>query len=442
MGWLVFLAILAILILINALFVAAEFATASSRRSRLANMVAEGNSVAGRVLHILESPERLDNYIATCQLGITASSLILGFYGQSTLSGLLRPYMDDVFGAGNLVAQSISAAVILLLLTVLQVLLGELVPKNIGIRYPEKLAQFTFLPIRWSMLLMRPFIIIFNGSARLILRLFGHKATSEHAHVHASDEILLLVEESGAGGIIDFEERVMLENALQLRERVVRQVMVPRTKMFAASVEQPCDELFKLLAESSYSRLPLYEEDVDSTVGVVHLKDLLKASWSSIPCSDFRKVMKPAYYIPEALPIAQAFRQMQRSGQHLAIIIDEYGGTAGMLTLEDMIEEVFGDIQDEFDREVPHIREEEGRILIDGDTDIDEINARFNFTLPENSATTLGGLIVSELGYIPTVGEIVVLDGVQVRIERMEGNWIALVSMDRHTTVLMGAQNE
>ena len=292
-------AVIIILLLFNALYVAAEFATLSSRRSRLSQLSDEGNRFARMVLPIVEDPAKLDNYIAACQIGITISSLVLGFYAQAALSPVISPWLEELGGMAPAAAASLSATIVLLVLTGFQVIFGELVPKNIGVQYPERLALSTAVPLRWSMILFSPLSWLFNGSGRMVLRLFGVEATSEHVHVHSPEEIAILVEESGAGGVLDTQERRLIENTLWMRRTTVRQLMVPRTSVLAAPVERPCDELFDLLATSPFSRLPLYEKSIDNILGVVHLKDLLCLRQQikqtpELPPFGIRQVMVPA----------------------------------------------------------------------------------------------------------------------------------------------------
>jgi putative hemolysin len=225
MSWLLIIFIIALLIFLNALYVAAEFSAVSARRARLTQLAEGGQPIASRLLDIIEHPYKLDRYVATCQLGITVTSLILGFYGQATLSPLVVPYLVQYGRMAEVAALSLSATIVLLVLTVAQVLLGELVPKNIGIQYPERLALLTTLPMRWSMFFFRPLIWMLNGSGQALMRLFGKDILAEHAHIHSPDEILMLVNESTEGGLLQKEERQLLKNTLELREAMVRQVM-------------------------------------------------------------------------------------------------------------------------------------------------------------------------------------------------------------------------
>ncbi|NOX61263.1 MAG: HlyC/CorC family transporter [Chloroflexi bacterium] len=427
-GFVAFL-IIALLILLNALYVAAEFATASSRRSRLAQMAEEGNRLAGMVLPIVERPEALDHYIAACQLGITVTSLVLGYFGQATLAVYLEPMLARR-GMDEVAAQSIAVTIVLLLLTFLQVLLGELVPKNIGIRYPERLAVATVTPLRWSMSLFRPLIWVFNGSARVLLKWLGHEPVQEHGHIHHPDEIVLLVRESSAGGIIDIGERMLVEKTLQMHEQTARQVMTPRTAILAASVETPVADLFRMLANSPYSRMPLYEGSIDRVVGVIHLKDLL-CLHTVDQARSVRDLMKPPFFIPETIAVDDLFRQMQRARQHMAIVVDEFGGTAGLITLEDLLEEIFGEIQDEFDQEIVFIqKQDQTHVRVRGDLPVGDLNDYLDLDLPEDEATTVGGLILNRLGHVPREGESVQIGDVVLRVERMQGNRMSVVNVE------------
>lgn len=424
-------AVITALLLINALYVAAEFATLSSRRSRLAQMADEGNRLAGIILSVVEDPRRLDTYIAACQLGITLSSLVLGFYAQASLSGVLAPWLERLGISSGVAALSLAATLVLLVLTGFQVVIGELVPKNIAVQYPERLALLTAIPLRWSIILFRPLIWLFNGSGQVVLRLIGVEPTREHVHVHTSEEIAILVEESGAGGLLDQQERRLIENTLWLRRSNVRQLMVPRTRVLAAPVDTPCDRLFSQLATSYFSRLPLYEGSIDNIVGVVHLKDLLCLhAQAGMAACHVRQVMAPPLFIPESMPADEAFALLQQRRSHVAIVLDEFGGTAGIVTLEDLIEEIFGEVQDEFDQEVPLFRVLPGnRVLVRWDWLIEDLNELLELKLPSREADTIGGLVLSELAHVPEVGEIVEVAGVPLRVERVEGKGVAAVSL-------------
>ncbi len=418
-----------LLILINAFYVAAEFSSVSTRRSRMSQLAAEGNSMAQAVLPVIEDPVRLDRYIATCQLGITISSLMLGFFAQGQVAESISPYLISLGALSEVAAKSISATLMLLLFTILQALLGELVPKNIGLQYPERLAITTYIPMRWSMLIFRPLIWFFNGSGMLLMRLFGLTVDTEHTHVHAPEEILMLVEESEAGGLLDQEERLLLVNTLRLGSLPVRQVMIPRTKILAASVDVPTDTLLARVAESSFSRLLLYEETIDNVIGVIHLKDLLCLGHHTQQ-TDVRAAMRPVQFVHESMPVEQVLTLLQRDQYYVAVVVDEFGGTAGLVTLKDLVEEIFGEFEDEFDEHVPMIRLVDGeRLRVRGDVLIPELNDWLNLFLPTEDVDTIGGLILSETGYVPEVGKEVQINGIGFRVEALDRRRVSLISL-------------
>lgn len=426
---LITLAVVALLIGANGLYVAAEFSAVSARRPRLAQLADEGSSGARFMLAIIENPQSLDTYIAACQLGITVSSLVLGYYGQSQIMYLLQPQIDKLEPALQVAVNSGSAIVILLFLTILQVVLGELVPKNVGIQYPEELAIATAPAMRWSKILFGPLIWFFNGSGQLLLRLMGRTPASEHTHLHSPEEILILIEESGAGGVLDAEERRLLVNTLQLRKLTARKVMIPRTHMLTASVDQTADELFTMLATSPYSRLPLHEESVDSIVGVIHLKDLIRVTYErelrkvGVPEPTPRQVMHTVIHVPDSAPVEEVMAEMQLNRVNLAIVINEYGGTAGMITFEDLVEEIFGEFQDEFDIENPPLElRPNNRVRVRGDLLIEDLNSTLELNLSTDDVDTVGGLVLTTLGHVPQAGDVILIDELPLRVDRVVGN--------------------
>jgi putative hemolysin len=373
---LVIFAVITALLFINALYVAAEFATLSSRRSRLAQMAEEGNRLAGMILPIVEDPRRLDTYIAACQLGITVSSLVLGFYAQATLSGAVAPWLERLGIASGVAALSLAATVVLLVLTGFQVVIGETGAQEHRRPVPGAARAGNG---RAPALVHDPLPaadLDLQRQRAVDPQADGGGTTREHVHIHTSEEIAILVEESGAGGLLDQQERRLIENTLWMRRSSVRQIMIPRTRVLAAPADTPCDQLFSQLANSYFSRLPLYEGSIDNIVGVVHLKDLLCLhAEAGAGCHDVRPVMAPALFIPESMPVDEAFALLQTKRYHVAVVLDEYGGTAGIVTLEDLIEEIFGEVQDEFDQEVPLFRVLPGnRVLVRWDWLIEDLN--------------------------------------------------------------------
>jgi len=424
--------IIALLILINALYVAAEFSSVSARRTRINQLAAEGNRLALMLQPIMADPRRLDHYVATCQHGITGSSLVLGFYGQAKLADALRPLLVDLGGLQEAAAESIAVTGVLLFLTTLQVLLGELVPKSIGLRYPERLALLTAAPMRWSVVLLHPLTWLFNGAGQLILRLLRVPPMEGHAHTtHLPGEIELLVAESAKGGLLDAEERVMLRNIFRLSGLTADQVMIPRPRIQAAPVDIPPRELLALIADSSYTRIPIYQVDIDHVVGFVHLKDIFRVCFAEreheAKLDDF---LREVLFVPETMPVDELWNLLKSGRHYMAIVFDEYGGTAGLVTQEDLIEEVFGELQDEFDQESPLIaRSEAGEVLLRGDVLVADVNEYLLLNLPTGRANTIGGLVTSLLGR-PAQGDDEVTIGVHtLRVRQVDDLAVTRVSL-------------
>ncbi len=435
-------AILALLIFANALYVAAEFATISSRRTRLNQMAGDGNRFARMMLPIVESSQALDKYVAACQLGITASSLVLGAYGQSAIATrLVEPITSLLVWAipwlgrlgitsnevASAVAVTIAAVGTLIILTLLQIVFGELFPKSIALQYPERLALATVVPIKWSLFVLRPLIWFFNGSGNLVLRLLRIEIHSSHGHVHSPEEIEILVTESHEGGLLDDEERQMLRNAFRLRDLTARQVMVHRTRIIAAPVEGSVVELMNLALEAGHTRIPLYQETIDTILGFVHIKDLFRLYIADN--NNLAEILREVVYVPETLPVVDVWEILNNRRQYIALVFDEFGGTAGLVTFEDLIEEIFGELQDEFDDESALISlDSEGRIHLRGDLLVSDVNEYLQLNLPE-VADTLGGLILSELGRPPAVGDQVSVGDAVIRVESMADLGVSEVSL-------------
>ncbi len=431
------IAVVTLLVAINGFYVVAEFSVVSAKRSRLAQMADAGYVGARPLLTLISEPGQLDAYIAACQVGITLSSLLLGFYAQAQIIHWADPYFANLTTTLRSILEPTSSFLLLISLTLFQGLLGEFIPKNIGIQHPERLALWTATPMRWSLIAFRPMIYLFNSSSRFLLRILGAANVAEHSHVHSPEEIVFLVEESSAGGILDNTERRLLINTLQLRNQTVRKIMVPRNRVLAASVDQPLAEIFQLLANSPYSRLPLYEGSIDRIVGVVHLKDLLQLYyWQQHPEDpaaqplNLRQVLHPPLFVPDSIQLEEVIEQMQKVRQNVAIVVDEYGGTTGLLAFEDLLEEIIGDFQDEFDTENPTLRLlGKNHLLVRGDVQLDTLNLLLNNHFASEDVDTIGGLVATELGRIPTVGDRIELEGTRIRVERMEANRVAEVNL-------------
>jgi putative hemolysin len=418
-------AIVVLLILVNALYVAAEFSAVSSRRARVAELAEGGDRAAKALLPVLEDRALLDRYIAACQVGITLSSLLVGYYGQAAFTPRVAPLLANV-GLSEAASRSITVTAVLLVLTFLQVILGELLPKSVALRFPERLARVVVYPMLWSLVLLRPLIAILNGSALLVLRRFGKSEVSEE-HVHHPDELEGIFRESAEGGLLDADERDMLTNVFHLRQRVARQIMIPRTRIVAVSIDRRPDELVRELIPEPFTRFPAYRGTIDQVRGFIDIRDLWALA-SENPEADLSAIVRPMPIVPESLSVTDLWARLRLERTGMAAIFDEYGGIVGIVTVEDILEELFGELQDEFDRELElYRREEGGQVTLRGDLLVSEVNERFLLALPEEPADTIGGLVMDRLGRVPRVGDEVEVAGVRLRVIDVAGQAVARV---------------
>jgi putative hemolysin len=441
----VIVAVVAIMIFFNALYVGAEFATVAARKTRINQLAAEGSRPAQLLLPIVQDSHALDRYVAACQIGITISSLVLGAYGQSAIASRLGEPLTGLLQAGEpallwlgfntadlfveTAAFSLAALLVLATLTILQVMLGELFPKSVAVQYPEKVSLAVIYPMLITLRLLRYLISFFNGSANVILRLMGREIGDVRHGVHSPEEIEILMTESHEVGFLDEHERQMLRNALRMRELTARQVMLHRTRLVGAPADSNVVELMELSLEAGLSRIPLYRDSIDDIVGFVHIKDLFRLHVQGK--TEVKPIVREVAYVPETLPVSQVWEILNNKRKYLAIVFDEYGGTAGLLTFEDLIEEIFGELQDEFDDEVKLVArgDTEGRIYyLRGDLLVSDVNEYLKLTLP-TEADTLSGLAFSTLGRAPEVGDELTFADATILIEKMEDLGVAEVAL-------------
>lgn len=340
------LAIVGFLILVNALYVAAEFSVVGARRSRLRRMAEDGNALARRVLPVVDDPRALDRYIAVCQVGITVSSLVLGAYGQAALAPRLSPLLVSVGGLDSLTAQSSASVILLLVLTGSQMILGELVPKSLALQYPTQTALYTVIPMQGSLRVLKWATDLLNGSGILLLRLLGVPATT-HRHVHSPEEIELLIAESRDGGLLEPVEQVRLHRALRLSLRTARELMVPRARLASIEASTPFDEMMRIAAESPYTRLPVYRETLDQVIGILHTRDVVERYVRGGAAEQVR-ALRPAIDVPASMAADKLLAHLRERRSHQAIVRDADGSVAGLITLEDVLTELLGTVVDEF----------------------------------------------------------------------------------------------
>ena len=439
-------AVVAIMIFFNALYVAAEFGTVSSRRTRISQLAGQGNRMAQLLLPILQDSKKLDTYVATCQIGITISSLVVGAYGQGVIAQflvgpftqlltLLEPFLasigvESAAGWAEPAAASIAVTLVLIAITILQVIMGELFPKSVAIQYPESVALAVTVPMRITQIIIKytGLIALFNGSGNLLLRLLGRTHKEKNGHAHSPEEIELLVTESHEQDLLSDEERRLLRNTFRLRDLTAKQVMLHRTRLIAAPMDSTVKELMGISLDAGFSRIPLYKESIDDIVGFVHVKDLFRLHNQN--SEDVASILREVVFVPETMPVSDLWKRLNSRRKYLAVVFDEYGGTVGLITFEDLIEEIFGELQDEFDNETALIaKDKDGRIYLRADLLVSDVNEYLELQLPEENADTLGGLVFSELGRLPAVGDKVTFGDIIIRVEAMSDPGVSEVSL-------------
>ncbi|HMK09468.1 MAG TPA: hemolysin family protein, partial [Anaerolineales bacterium] len=330
-------------------------------------------------------------------------------------------------------AHALSAGLAFALITFLHVVVGELAPKSVALQDPERTALLVARPTVWTSWIFYPFIFLLNAAGNALLRAFGIRPAEGRRLVHSVEELKMLVAASAEGGVVEDEEEEMLRAVFDFGETLVRQVMVPRTEMVAVPAEMPLPEVIRIAGEQPFSKLPVYEGSLDHIVGVLHVRDLLRRA--AAPADEpgaARDLMRETIYVPETTFITTLLARFRRRRQHLAIVLDEYGGTAGVVTLADLVEEIVGEVSDPFDE--PELQPlPDGTALIDGLTTIEEVNERFDLHLDDPDYDTLAGFLLGRLGRLAQVGDQVEVDGVELRVEAMDGLRIARVSLTRRS---------
>lgn len=422
---------IAFLVLANGFFVAAEFSLVSVRRTRIAELVTRGQASAQAVQQAIENPDRV---IAATQLGITLASLALGWIGEPALSHLVRPLVELFPQAHQSdISHSISAAIAFMFITFLHVVVGELAPKSIALQNPEHTSLAVARPILWAERLFKPAIWALNGAGNALLRMLGIQPASGHQLVHSVEELKMLVSASAESGVVEAEESDMLHAVFDFSDLVVRQIMSPRTEMVAVQADTPIEEIISLVSTFSYTKFPVYENDIDQVIGIVHVKDLLhRVKDQDCENCTARDLMREPLFVPETISVSALLRQLRDKRQHIAIVMDEFGGTAGLVTLEDLLEEIVGEISDPFDVNIPDFEMlGDGSILIDGLTLLEEVNAHLGVNLEEPNYDTIAGYVLGKLGRMPRLNDVVEGDGVRLRVVELDGMRIARIALTR-----------
>ncbi|HSJ58860.1 MAG TPA: hemolysin family protein [Anaerolineae bacterium] len=422
-------AVIAVLILINGVFVAAEFAIIGVRPTRIEQLADEGNRAARWVHGVLHDRGRVDRYIATAQLGITLASLGLGMYAEPAIAHLIEPPLHDRFGLEGTIVHTISFVIALALITYLHVVVGEMVPKSLALQRTETTVLTLATPMRLVGKLFSIPVTLLNKIGLWTLKLLRIPPPGERSRFYSSDELEMIVSESYAGGLIEAYEQALVTNLFDFAEERVDQVMVPRPLMTAVPDSVDEQELLSVFDSVSYNRLPVYHEHVDDIVGVLHLKDLVRQQLAGKPF-DVHDLMRPVSFVPESLPVKALLAQFQRQRQQIAIVIDEHGGTLGLVTVEDILEEVVGEVRDEFDSEVePLSLVAPGHLVVRGTVQIEDIERYVSLARHGYDVQTVGGLVWARLDRRPEVGDQVAVGNVTLRVDEMSGLSVTQVSL-------------
>lgn len=416
-----------VLVLLNGFFVAAEFSLIRVRLSQLEIRAKEGSRMAGQALGVLR---KLYDYLSATQLGVTIASLILGAVGEEVATDLIKGAVEKLGMAITPAAtHSIAVTIGLIIITVLHVLFGELFPKALAIQRPEAVSMALVLPLRAFYFVTLPLTWFLSKASNALLGLVGIQNV-HGTEAHTSDELRLLLDQSKESGEIQDSEHELIENVFQFNDRMVKQIMVPRTKLSALDVAAPEDKILETVFSEGYSRLPVYEGSIDNIVGVLYVKDLLPIIRRGEPV-ELARIMRPPFFVPETKKINRLLRQFQRKHIVMAVVSDEFGGVSGIVTIEDIMEELVGEIQDEYDNEVPVVEKiAEDEYRVNPATSISDANEYLPFPLPEgDDYETVGGLLNVIYGSIPEVGDVAVLDPYAFRVLQRSRRAVELVQL-------------
>lgn len=417
--------IISILILLNGIFVAAEFSIVTAPRTRMAQLADDGNEAAQITLKTQIEPVLQNRYIATAQVGITIVSLGLGMYGEHVIAEWFLHLIARVWAiteATEALVHTLSTVFAVGFLTYLHVVFGEMIPKTLALQSPESTVLGLARPMSILEIVFLPFVSVLNAFGNAIVRAFGITPPGKNERLFTSEELEYIVEESSEGGLLEPAEQLFIENIFDLEERTVEQVMTPRTQITGISIQASQTDILKRICETRRTRYPLYEGNLDQIVGVLHIKDLARHLSRPTPGElNLKQLARPVIFVPASVHLAQVLTLFRQESAQFAVAIDEFGGTAGIISLEDLVEEVVGEIQDEFDREIAPIEEVSPGILrVRGDLILDELNQLHDLELESDDAYTIGGYVMALLGRIPIPKDRVVHRGVVFEVENVE----------------------
>jgi len=408
-----------ILIFVNAFFSASEMAIVSINKNKINLLAAEGNQKAILITKLVGEPSR---FLATIQVGVTLAGFLTSAFAATSISKYITIALEKINIYGS---ESVSVIVVTILMSYLTLVLGELFPKRLALNNSEKIAMKTVTVVLFFSKITKPFVKFLTLSTNVLLRIFG--ITSENLEEKVSEEeIRMLINVGEETGVIKETEKDMIEGIFQFDDTLAKEIMTPRTNVFAINIEMPANEVLDQVLSEQYSRIPVYEEDIDNIIGVLYMKDLFvnlrKSQSSNVEIENLRNILRPAYFVPETKNIDTLFKELQSTKNHMAMLIDEYGGFAGIVTIEDLIEEIMGNIFDEYDESDEEIKKlDQNTYLVDGLVSINDINEALDIELPSDNYDTIGGFVVNLLGSIPNEEEHPILEyeGMKFKIEKV-----------------------
>ena len=415
----------------NGFFVAAEFSVVRSRRSRLEAMARAGDAKARLVLRATASMARL---LSASQFGITLASIGIGVLAEETLAHTFATSLGPLSTMLRLSAATVGTVCAMAIVTYGHVVFGELAPRSAALNHPEEVSRWLVPPLMAFAWITAPFTWLLNKSAELVLRIFRQAPVSAEENVHSADELRILVEQSQEVGVLERQDAALIEGVFEFSEKNAREVMTPRTAIDALDIEATLDEAVSMVVETQRSRYPVYEESIDNIVGLVLAKDFIPLLRERPASFRLEQVMRPVHVVPGSREVEEVLADFKRLKEHMAVVLDEYGGTAGIVTMEDLLEEIVGEILDEYDEpEVLSATEPGADVLLTGSTNIHELNERYGLEVPDDEYTTIGGYVFGALGRLPIVGDRVTASHAIFTVRSMEGRRVDSLAVDLHS---------
>jgi CBS domain containing-hemolysin-like protein len=423
------IAIILILILLNGLFVAAEFAIVGVPPASIERLAAQGHRTARLVRWILHDPGRQDRYIATAQLGITGASLGLGMYGEHVIAEWLSRFLESHGASAWFAVHGTASALSIVILTYFHIVLGEMVPKSLALLNAERTVLWIAPPMRWIQFLFYPLVVGLNATGNAILRLMGIHREISRSHYHTPEELEFIVRESEEGGLLHAEAGKILRGLFEFGDLTAGEIMVPRVRVLGIPIDASSAQIAAVVQASNHTRYPVYKGDLDHIVGVIHIKDILRLALAGGTLEE--NSIRQAPYVPETAELDTVLTSMRQSDVEMAVVMDEHGGTAGIIALEDIFEEVVGDIEEGITKPADIIREGEGRWRVSGTVRLDEVGEVLDMTLEHEEVDTVSGLVLMLLDRPPLVGDAIVFDQVRFEVIAVAGHGVGACLVTR-----------